>query len=69
MRVGIRVRCEVCRRTKNPIGRSGPLVADYCDRDCPGYRQPPFVGSLWPGETEEEFGYSIGSDGTKEREA
>jgi hypothetical protein len=28
----------------------GPLM---CDWECPGYNQPPHVGSLWPGEEEE----------------
>jgi len=65
-KAGIRVDCAVCHRIKNPIGRSGPLVADYCDHECPGYRQPPYVGSLWPNETEAAFGYPVGNDGTTE---
>jgi hypothetical protein len=64
-RVGIIVRCAVCGDVKKPIGRSGPLGASYCDEDCNGYRQAPFVGSLWPGETSEDFGYPCGTDGTK----
>jgi hypothetical protein len=37
----------------------------YCTDECPGYRQPPYAGSLWPGETEAEFGYPVGDDGTR----
>ncbi len=65
MRVGIRVECAVCGREKCPVGRSAPVGECLCDHDCEGYRQEPFVGSLWPGETEEEFGFQIGSDGTE----
>jgi hypothetical protein len=50
---------------KKPIGRSAPFNASYCDNDCEGYRKPPYPGSLWPGETEEDFGYKISDDGTK----
>lgn len=63
-RIGIRVVCATCGRTKTPIGRSSPLTASYCNDECSGYRQPPFPGSLWPGETSEEFGYPVGDDGT-----
>ena len=66
MRVGINVTCVKCRRMKNPIGRSGPMTASYCDHECVGYREPPYVGSLWPGESEADFGYPIGNDGTIE---
>jgi len=37
-----------------------------CDFECSGYYEDPNVGDLWPGETEEEFGYPAGSDGTRE---
>jgi len=37
----------------------------YCDRDCAGYYEAPHVGSLWPGETDADFGYPCGDDGTK----
>lgn len=68
MRVGIQVTCTVCGHMKQPVGRSSALGAHYCRYDeCYGYDQPPFVGSLWPGETEEEFGYAIGPHGTKEQ--
>lgn len=66
MRVGVVVRCLVCGDMKKPIGRDGPSCASYCDHDCPGYRQEPYPGSLWPGETEEQFGYPVSADGTKE---
>lgn len=66
-KVGVTVRCVVCGDMKKPIGRSGPLGASYCDADCPGYRQEPFPGSLWPGETEAELGYPVGNDGVRLR--
>lgn len=64
MRVGIRVACATCGRTKTPRGRSAPAAASYCTWGCPGYDQPPYVGDLWPGETEEQFGYPVGPEGT-----
>ena len=68
MKVGITVMCVVCGHTKKPIGRSGPLGTYYCERDtCTGYDIEPLPGSLWPGETEEEFGYPISAHGTKEQ--
>ena len=63
--VGVIVTCLVCHRHKKPIGRSQPLEADYCTDDCLGYRQAPVAGSLWPGETSEEFGYPVSADGTR----
>jgi type II secretory pathway pseudopilin PulG len=56
---GVRVECTTCRRPKLPYGRSGPpeAASGYCDWDCPGYREAPPVGSLWPGETREDFGF------------
>lgn len=46
------VECTVCHRTKAPIGRSvAPAMAGgLCDEDCPGYRQEPAAGHLWPNE-------------------
>ena len=38
-------------------------------RDCPGYRQAPYPGSLWPNETSDDFGYPVGADGTVARVA
>ncbi len=66
MKVGISVQCTTCGRTKAPIGRSVPHQLDLCDRDCPGNRQDPIPGSLWPGETEADYGYPVSSIGTKE---
>lgn len=66
MKVGIYVECEVCGQHKKPRGRSGPLGAYMCDRDCEGYSQDPQVGDLWPGETEEDFGYPVSANGTRE---
>lgn len=63
-RVGVVVRCKTCCAVKKPVGRSGPLGASYCDDECSGYRQPPYPGSLWPGESEAEFGYVVGPEGT-----
>jgi hypothetical protein len=37
-----------------------------CEWICPGYDQDPQVGDLWPGETEEEFGYLVRLSGTIE---
>ena len=54
---GVAVTCTTCGRTKKPWGRSAPLMASYCEHECPGYRQDPQPGDLWPGETREEFGY------------
>ena len=67
LRVGIAVACTVCGQRKAPIGRSVPLGMYLCDRDCPGYRQDPYPGSLWPNETSDDFGYPVGADGTVER--
>jgi hypothetical protein len=38
----------------------------YCDEECDGYNLDPKPGCLWPGETEEEFGYPICEHATKE---
>jgi len=39
-----------------------------CNFQCKGYYEDPQVGDLWPRETEEDFGYPVGSDGTVEKE-
>jgi hypothetical protein len=65
-RTGIAVHCGYCHQMKCPRGRSQPLGAYYCDHECPGYDTEPHVGSLWPGETEAEFGYPVGTIGTKD---
>ncbi len=65
-RVGITIECAVCGYDKKPIGRSAPMGLSYCDDDCPGYRAVPRPGSLWPRESEADFGYPVGPDGTTE---
>lgn len=44
--------CTTCRKRKSPCGRSVPaeMHGSLCDDDCPGYRQEPKPGHLWPGE-------------------
>lgn len=65
MKTGIAGYCAYCGLRKKPIGRSAPMaMANYlCDFGCQGYHQDPLPGSLWPGETEEEFGFPVGTDG------
>jgi len=57
--VGKAVDCTICGLRKKPQGRSAPLemANSLCDSECPGYYEDPKPGSLWPGETQEEFGY------------
>lgn len=61
---GAVVICAMCGQQKKPIGRSagigGPSMCDYY---CEEYHQPPYVGSLWPNESEEDFGYPVGNQG------
>ena len=68
MKMGIQVTCRSCHLPKKPVGRSAPLESanSWCDHECPGYYQEPYPGSLWPGETEEDFRYSISNNATKE---
>ena len=66
-KIGVEVKCDACGRTKAPIGRSVPMGMSMCDDDCAGYRQGVRSGSLWPGESEAEFGYPAGSDGVEYR--
>jgi len=62
---GMAVRCNQCGHRKAPIGRSVPLGLHMCHAsECEGYRQPPYPGSLWPGETEADFGYPVDDNGT-----
>jgi hypothetical protein len=68
MRVGIGVVCKTCGHTKQPRGRSAPLGSYFCDSECLGFYEDPKPGDLWPGETEEDFGYPITHDATKEVE-
>lgn len=57
--IGKPVYCQVCNLRKPPRGRSVPdeIANSLCDRECPGYAQSPHPGDLWPGETDEDFGY------------
>jgi hypothetical protein len=64
-KIGIAVYCGTCGQRKAPIGRSVPFAMSMCERECPGYEQEPKPGSLWPQESEEDFGYPVFSnDGT-----
>ncbi len=65
IRVGISVICSACGLRKCPRGRSQPPMIIMCNFECLGYRVEPLVGDLWPGETEDDFGYACGSEGTK----
>lgn len=67
MKVGVTVFCEVCGLPKAPLGRSMPMGSVMCDYECEGYRNPPFVGPLHPGETESDYGYPVGPYGWEER--
>lgn len=62
---GIRVNCAKCGLMKQPRGRSAPFEMSYCNGDCPGYDEAPRSGDLWPGESEADFGYQAGNDGTE----
>lgn len=69
MKRGINVYCVVCKRSKAPRGRSLPhqVYDSYCNRDnCIGYDHDPFPGDLFPGETEEDFGYPVSRNATEE---
>ena len=69
MKVGIEVYCAMCHRTKAPRGRSVPDMSynQFCTgMMCSGYGEDPIVGDLWPGETEQDFGYPLDVAGTKE---
>lgn len=65
-KIGVRVICALCGQQKQPRGRSAALIASFCTRDdCAGYVDPPLVGDLWPGETDAQFGFPCGDDGTE----
>ena len=66
-KIGLALDCSVCGRLKKPCGRSAPVESSssLCDHECDGYYQDPKPGSLWPGESELQFGYSVGSDGVR----
>jgi hypothetical protein len=55
--VGKAIRCSVCGGTKKPRGRSAPVDTLLCDETCAGWDAEPRVGSLWPNETADQFGY------------
>ena len=67
MRIGIVVRCATCGNEKQPHGRSVSPLMVYCSpySGCPGYEQDPKPGCLWPGETEDDFGFIICNNGVK----
>lgn len=65
LKFGAMVDCVVCGRTKKPRGRSAPMDFGYCDDECPGYSKDPQVGSLWPNESEADFGYEVGTVGVR----
>ena len=69
MKYGIAVQCTTCKKRKSPVGRSAPLEMSggLCDSDCLGYREKPYPGSLWPGESEKDFGYPAGLDGWEDK--
>lgn len=71
VKVGISVECVVCHLEKAPRGRSVPIpmASGLCSYDCSGYNQEPFPGSLWPNESEMDFGYPVGDAGTSEEGA
>jgi hypothetical protein len=75
MRIGISLECTICHRTKAPRGRSVPMamISSMCTLSwpdepghCAGYYEEPIPGSLWPRETDEEFGFPCSTDGTRE---
>ena len=64
-KVGARLYCVVCRLHKKPIGRYAPTEMLHCSDGCNGYHQEPLPGSLWPGESEFDFGYKVGEQGVE----
>ena len=63
-KVGVAVECAVCGFQKKPVGRSAPFESYHCESECRGYWQDPQPGSLWPGESEADFGYPVQNAGT-----
>lgn len=63
-KVGIAVYCVICARMKQPVGRSAPMDSALCEDECPGYWMTPLPGSLWPNESEFDFGYEVSNSGT-----
>ena len=64
-KVGARLYCRACGQSKKPVGRSEPIGPIYCDDDCDGYYKYPLPGSLWPGESEFDFGFAVGKQGVE----
>lgn len=64
-KVGIGVQCSVCHHMKQPRGRSAPLDYPYCNWQCSGYELDPQIGSLWPRESEADFGFPVGDLGVR----
>lgn len=70
---GIHIFCTVCGKQKPPRGRSIPLLlyGYFCApsldpaEECPGYRQDPQPGDLWPGETSWDFGFPCSDNATE----
>ncbi len=56
---GYRVTCEECGRIKAPLGRSCPLGYGGCDSECTGYYLEPLPSSLFPRESEADFGFKV----------
>ena len=69
-KIGIFVYCGTCGSIKQPIGRDASHNNGLCNRhECEGYEKEPFPGQLWSGESEQDFGYYVGTTGTtKEKE-
>ena len=67
---GVRVECVVCGKSKRPHGRSVPMEMErsLCSPECDGYNLDPQAGCLWPGETDDEFGYRSCKNATEETE-
>ena len=64
-KVGVSVWCGTCGRMKKPFGRDAPVSSSYCAYGCTGYEKEPLPGSLWPGESEHDFGYAVGQNGVE----
>ena len=64
-KIGIAVICELCGKTKQPIGRSAPIGLSLCNEECKGYNEFPYPGELWTDESEQDFGYPVKDSGTK----
>lgn len=66
-KIGVHVWCKTCGRQKSPHGRSVAFESanSYCDEYCEGYRKDPQPGCLFPGETDEDFGFTCCDNGTR----